>query len=426
MSSNNGKGKCKLPYRAGRKPYSAVVYLRTDGGPDSSIFGRVWDSTHRRWRRRSLKHRDVERAIAWADDQAARLRKGASDLLAGQVTLGQVLDAYLRHHAARKAAKKARKADGRSAEMWRRVLGKDSDPHGVTLGQWQRFIDARAAGAIDARGRLVPERDRRPVSPRTVEKGCKWLLYVFAWATEWDVNGQPLMSANPLAGRRFREAVPRERNPKRPTATRDRYRALREHTDDVTMELRNNGRRTAVRSYLSELLDLAVATGRRITAICGLQYGDLLLERTPNGPHGAVRWRADLDKAGRESVVPINADARAALDRIVRERPGVGTAYMFPAPGNPAGPVGHHLAARWLAKAEKLAGLPPLDGGAWHPYRRMWATERKHLPAKDVAAAGGWATTAMVSEVYQQADTETTLRVVLDRGDLRRREDGTA
>jgi hypothetical protein len=32
--------------------------------------------------------------------------------------------------------------------------------------------------------------------------------------------------------------------------------------------------------------------------------------------------------------------------------------------------------------AKKLLGF--------HAYRRKWATERKHLPLKDVAEAGGW------------------------------------
>ena len=40
--------------------------------------------------------------------------------------------------------------------------------------------------------------------------------------------------------------------------------------------------------------------------------------------------------------------------------------------------------------AARSAELPKLRGGVWHPYRRLWATERKHLPDLDVAAAGGW------------------------------------
>jgi hypothetical protein len=49
----------------------------------------------------------------------------------------------------------------------------------------------------------------------------------------------------------------------------------------------------------------------------------------------------------------------------------------------------------------------------------MWATERKHLPAADVAAAGGWANASTLQECYQQADSATMLRVVLEAGELR-------
>lgn len=42
----------------------------------------------------------------------------------------------------------------------------------------------------------------------------------------------------------------------------------------------------------------------------------------------------------------------------------------------------------WLHQAERHAGLRKMRMGAWHPYQRKWATERKHLPLVDVAAAG--------------------------------------
>ena len=60
-----------------------------------------------------------------------------------------------------------------------------------------------------------------------------------------------------------------------------------------------------------------------------------------------------------------------------------------------------------------------LDGSLWHAYRRKWATERKHLPDADVAAAGGWENTNTLRLIYQQADQETMLQVVLERGILR-------
>lgn len=53
-----------------------------------------------------------------------------------------------------------------------------------------------------------------------------------------------------------------------------------------------------------------------------------------------------------------------------------------------------------------------LEGGAFHPFRRMWATERKHLPDKDVAAAGGWRDLESLRKSYQQVDEKTLLQVM--------------
>ena len=121
----------------------------------------------------------------------------------------------------------------------------------------------------------------------------------------------------------------------------------------------------------------------------------------------------------KEALVAIDPEVRAAIDCVLRERPGIGQAYLFPAPGDHTKPVSRHLAAKWLHQAEKLAGLEKLDGSLWHSYRRKWATERKHHPDADVAAAGGWANANTLRLVYQQADQETMLRVVLERGELR-------
>ena len=105
---------------------------------------------------------------------------------------------------------------------------------------------------------------------------------------------------------------------------------------------------------------------------------------------------------------------------MLRERPGIGQAYLFPAPGDVTKPVSRYLSAKWLQEAEELAGLEKLDGSLWHAYRRKWATERKHLPDADVAAAGGWANPNTLRLVYQQADADTMLRVVLELGGAQR------
>lgn len=59
------------------------------------------------------------------------------------------------------------------------------------------------------------------------------------------------------------------------------------------------------------------------------------------------------------------------------------------------------------------------SSGLWHPYRRKWATERKHLPLKDVAAAGGWKDTETLLTCYQQPDNETLLAVMSEQRKVR-------
>ncbi len=41
------------------------------------------------------------------------------------------------------------------------------------------------------------------------------------------------------------------------------------------------------------------------------------------------------------------------------------------------------------------------------------------MPAQDVAEAGGWKSASIVQDVYQLADRETILRVVLHPAELR-------
>ena len=52
---------------------------------------------------------------------------------------------------------------------------------------------------------------------------------------------------------------------------------------------------------------------------------------------------------------------------------------------------------------------------------RKWATERKHLNPKDVAAAGGWKDIATLLEVYQQSDDASVLAVMCEPKKLRER-----
>ena len=198
---------------------------------------------------------------------------------------------YLKHRTPRKSATE-QKADKRRSVLWQRVLGGSKDPHKVTLGEWERFIDARCSGAIDACGDHMAAGNRRPLRARTVQEDCIWLRLLFRWATNWrTLEGFYLMRDNPARG----FEAPRDENPMRPVASGDRYDATRGVSDQVMMEVSWGEKPEHRRSHLSELLDIINGTGRRLSAVCQLRYQDLRLNQ---GPYGSIRWPADTDKGG--------------------------------------------------------------------------------------------------------------------------------
>jgi integrase len=352
--------------------------------------------------------------MQYADEQSVKLRRGHDDLRAGITPLSMVFSAYRRHRTPKKRSAGERAEDHRRIEMWTRFLGAEADPHSVALRDWEAFIHQRASGELDARGRRVSK--ARPVGPRTVEKDCNWLQWVFNWAVNWRLpNSRYLMRENPIRG----FETPHERNPRRPVVSQARFEAVRAKAEMVGTEIRSGTERIRRRSYLPELLDLAYYTGRRISAICALRYEDLRPQapRPEDVPEdqpwrGVIRWPAETDKQGKAWVIPMSAPVRDAVDRIMRDRPGIGSAPVFPGPGDQRKPMTRHLADKWLRRAERLAGVAPQPGTLWHGYRRAFATRCKDLPAQDVARAGGWKSVRMVEEIYTQADEVTTLMVV--------------
>ncbi len=396
----------------GKRPHTVTVYERTLGGP---LYIQVWNPTRRNgegdWVRRSLGHRDKERAAAHAHEQHAKLLRGREDVLAGRMILARLLTLYRRHRTPRKG-KEQQQADLRRIAMWTRFLGASKAPEKISMREWEAFIDGRRKGEIDPRRNVDGEWKPRPVRDRAIEADLMWLKAVLSWATKWrDGEGRYLLRENPVRG----YEIPSEKNPLRPLATQDRYKAIRAVSDRVTMEVLWDGKREKVRSYVSELLDLANYTGRRLSAIRQLSYSDLLLHR---GPHGSIRFRADTDKQGSEWVVPLAPEGRAAIDRVLRERPRIGNAFLFPAPRNPEKPVTRWLCDKWLRRAEELAGVEPLKGKLWHAYRAKFATEMVDAPDRVVAKLGGWKAVRTL-DIYQQPGEEAMLQAIESRKELR-------
>ena len=146
---------------------------------------------------------------------------------------------------------------------------------------------------------------------------------------------------------------------------------------------------------------------RRVLASEGLNEND-----AEKWPLGAIYWRPDDDKQGFGNFSPLTEEVRAELETYLRKSPRLGDVPLFPSPKNPWEPIRKDVMGRWLMKAEHLAKVPKLKYGRWHPYRRLWATERKGLPDQDVAAAGGWRSTEALKLSYQKADPDTMLQVM--------------
>jgi integrase len=361
----------------------------------------------------SLGHRDRARGVEQAKERQAQVALGIART--SKATLGALLDAYTDRQDERTDLRPSAQADtARTVAYWRAMLGEAKAAAAVTLDDVERAGEKRRAGLVNARGVTAPADERRPVRARAVAKDMEVLRAVYRWA----VLKRKMLASNPIDGL----TILQEANPRRPVADTDRYEATRDVAGQVTMELRGTGRRVEVTSYLPELLDLAYATGRRISAILALCYDDL---RLTVQPFGEIRWAAAADKMGREWSAPIDERARAALDGILVDRE-VGTRarwkdspWLFPSPRNASRSVSKDLASDWLERAEEKAKLPKLDGSLWHAYRRGWATARKHHPLADVGQAGGWKTLSVLSDIYQRPDAETTRRVVLEPRELR-------
>lgn len=154
------------------------------------------------------------------------------------------------------------------------------------------------------------------------------------------------------------------------------------------------------------VLDPALAAGLAASLDSGVDWSPEVF------PLGGIHWYAGerTDNKKRPHLAPINSLAAEALAAARPDilRPG----WIFPSPKDPSRAIGHYAARRWMRRAEKHAGIESLKGGKWHPFRRGWATARKHLPAADTAKAGGWRDTATMQECYIGEDGRTILAAV--------------
>lgn len=284
------------------------------------------------------------------------------------------------------------------ADVLLAFFGAECDVRGLTEDDQVAFTKKRLAGGIT----LSEERVTSKVRTRSVEVDLQLLHTMLRWATTVRVRGgQRLLEQNPLAGIRR----PREKNPKRPVATYERYLTTRAAVQDLAAIAKDDVTR---RKWLMlELaLILAEATGRRLGSIRQLEWPDIDFSAS------TIQWRAETDKKGNAWKVPMPAALRDELKAFRRKMGSAFGGLMFPSFVDSARAVRRDSFGHWLADAETHAKLTKLDGSLWHAYRRAWATARKDLPVTDVAAAGGWKDVATLIRCYQQPDDATLLRVM--------------
>lgn len=349
-----------------------------------------------------------ERALAIARVVATRRLTGVRP---DTVTLGQVFAVYFQLKAPQFTESWRRASQTRRA-LFEKAWGTDKKIRDIGQSDLDRFSHLRRSGD------LIPDRpnsNRAGVRDGTIAADFRWLSCVFRWAKGHKVDGQPLVQSNPLEG--LKRPKEKKENIRRSIASPARYLATLAEADDVDPAGR-----------LKCMLSIARFSGRRENAICNLRVSDLLLSadavlaalaghgrdenRAPFYPFGGIAWRGETDKQGVDRISPISQRCRIAIDEYLTKSPRIGDVPLFPSPTDPTKPIRKDLAGNWLVRAEQLAGQPKLENGRWHPYRRLWATERKDLPLADVARAGGWSDTQVLQDLYQLPDAETVLRVV--------------
>jgi integrase len=224
---------------------------------------------------------------------------------------------------------------------------------------------------------------------RSVQVDLVFLKSAISWAYGSTDATVPSVTRNVLNG----FPIPGEHDPRRPV--------LPVYVVDALLAAA-----PAVHPLLPLLIVMVGSTGRRLGSVLGLEWNDIDI------PHGVIQWRAELDKTRKTWQSPLPAAAAVALEERRASLGGKAGRYVFPAPGDPHKPVVRNCAAGWLRRAYRIAGAEKQRGSLWHSFRRKWATDRKHYPVADVAAAGGWKDLATLLTCYQQPDTDTMRAVV--------------
>lgn len=340
------------------------------------------------------------------------------------------------------------------------IWGRDHLVCEIGITQVDDFKVRRTRGGFEIEARGLPDQFDRlilpgkptmlgPCGPRTVRGELSLLSIIFNWGTCHTVKGgrgRKLLAENPMDGIPFKVGT---ETPLQPVMSDTRHEVMlryapeveavtrgeveyQRHRRDGRVELVRNPRGRRGRSYermprgfLTSLLMLARGSGRRKASLLGVRVGHVLLTKDQvrrqllelgwpedwanEWPYGGIYWDPKFDKEGYSRVTPM---AKRLHDQLRAYIAGLGSidpdALLFHAPSDPNKLVTSQQMWKWFRQIERVArahgeDLPSLKGGAWHPHRRQWRSERAgYFDDKLVALVGGWKEFKNAHEAMQQ------------------------
>jgi len=376
-----GSHGCKVKF--GERVDGGPLYLfvpRKDGGYDKV----------------SLGHRDWQVAEAEALKLAARRRAARETTRAGKMRISVLLSRYENEETPHKKGQQPAE-DRRRVELWLAFFDRDPEVRHITNNDMKRFVRMRRRGEIKlpvverADGRGVMRKLSENPKPGTIGADIVFLQTVLNWA----VDGR-MIRKNPIAT--FKRPV--TRNPAQPAASMERYLTIYRHTPYVEP----TGLFRVFFGLIGHELDW------RVSALCAVKVSHVDLRARRGAPDGRV-WKAAEKHDEEGHWVPLSPRGRKLFQRALRIRGAIGDVYLFEAPKRRGQPWRRQYATSLLERAEARAGLEPIEGGDFHPYRRKWSTERKDEPWADVAAVSGRKDRKTFEKSYAKADEDTSLRV---------------
>lgn len=372
--------------------------------------------------RRSAKTTDLQTALANARALAVALVRVNGNLIpqteeylvarGNQLTLGEVFDAYRELRLTTLGPSCSTHARG-VMKRFTHVWGPDTRVVDIDQARVDQYVAVRKIG-ISAPD-LSPK-TALGVKDTVVRDDFNWLSIILRYVGGLKHDGRKVLSGNPLEGLRFPRAAA---HVLRPVADVRRFELCMEYAhilDDPTGHRSGPVLPVPARSGVFRvILFLARNTGRRVGAVRKLRFAHILrteeqvreaLAAAPgheeswaaDWPFGAIAWVSENDKKRYIRIMPISQRTREVLDEYIAQHyDGEDSGFLFPSLiGDPKKPIASSTLAEWLDEVEVFVRargivLPKLRQGQYHPFRRMWRSERSGaFDRRLIALVGGW------------------------------------